>query len=148
MLIFGYSEVRQGTLSNGRHEFTIDCKSYYIIKTESPNDFVIVQIRDELNDPGADYIPKRHKLQEAKESLATQKLLYPSKFRKDPYRRKLVKFQQSESMTKLPSIMKSRSGTSGQMLMSMIGMKEKRLPRNVSEAAFKLVTALDKIEEF
>jgi len=33
------------------------------------------------------------------------------------------------------------------MLMSMIGLKEKRMPRNVSEAALKLIHALDKVEE-
>jgi hypothetical protein len=33
------------------------------------------------------------------------------------------------------------------MLMGMIGIKEKRLPRNVSEAAIKLISALDRAEE-
>ena len=31
--------------------------------------------------------------------------------------------------------------------MGMIGLREKRLPRNVSEAALKLISALDKVEE-
>ena len=49
--------------------------------------------------------------------------------------------------TKLPSIMKSKAGSSGSMLMGMIGIKEKRMPRNVSEAALKLMVALDKVED-
>jgi hypothetical protein len=33
------------------------------------------------------------------------------------------------------------------MLMGMIGIKDRKLARNVSEAALKLVSALDRIEE-
>jgi hypothetical protein len=32
------------------------------------------------------------------------------------------------------------------MLINMMGIKDKRMPRNVSEAAFKLVRALDTID--
>ena len=45
------------------------------------------QLKDELSKPDlGGYVPRKKRLQENKESLATQKLLYPSKFRKDPYR--------------------------------------------------------------
>ena len=30
--------------------------------------------------------------------------------------------------------------------MNMMGVKEKRMPRNVSEAALKLITALDRVD--
>lgn len=57
--------------------------------------------------------------------------------------------------TKLPSIMKNKQGapTSGAMLRTMMmgngGSQlsdKKRLPRNVSEAALKLINALDRVE--
>jgi hypothetical protein len=32
------------------------------------------------------------------------------------------------------------------MLMGMMGLKEKRMPRNVSEAALRFINALDKVE--
>lgn len=31
--------------------------------------------------------------------------------------------------------------------MGMIGINERKLPRNVSESALKLITALDKVED-
>lgn len=75
---------------------------------------------------------------EPKESLACQKLLYPSKFRKDPYRQ-----HKEETNTKLPSITKQRANNA-QMLQDMLGVKEKRFPRQVSEAALKFIHALDR----
>lgn len=60
---------------------------------------------------------------------------------------------QGAGSTKLPSIMKRTTGgingyqSSGSMLMGMMGVKEKKhMARDVSEAALKLISALDKVE--
>jgi hypothetical protein len=42
--------------------------------------------------------------------------------------------------------MKSKTNSSGQMLLGMIKINEKRMPRNVSEAALRFINALDKVE--
>ncbi|CDW75345.1 ef hand family protein [Stylonychia lemnae] len=108
---------------------------------------IVGQVKAELNKVEEGIAPRRKRFIEQKESLATQKLLYPSKFRKDPYRNKInQQTQDGHSATKLPSIMKSKVNSSGQMLMGMMGIKEKRIPRNVSEAALRFISALDKVE--
>lgn len=72
---------------------------------------IINQMKDDLNrvDDGV-MVSRKKRFVEQKESLATLKLLYPSKFRKDPFRRKNQDETNSGgSVTKLPSIMKNKS---------------------------------------
>ena len=95
---------------------------------------MVAKIKSELSQIDEGLAPKRKRFLEQKESLATLKLLYPSKYRKDQFRKR------GEGV-RLPGI-KTNKG----MLMEMIGLKEKRLPRAVSEAALKLISALETVD--
>ena len=52
-------------------------------------------------------------------------------------------------MGSLPTIMrpKNKQSASGQLLLEIMGVKQKRMPREVNEAATKLINALDRIKE-
>lgn len=67
---------------------------------------IINQAKQDLTSVNEGLAPRRKRFIEQKESLACQKLLYPSKFRKDPYRSKVL---DSPQETKLPSIIKQRA---------------------------------------
>jgi hypothetical protein len=107
---------------------------------------LIQKVKQDLRETSDMIFSKRNgRFIEKPEPLAVQKLLYPSKFRKDPY---LKRTQQSMGETKLPSIYNSRTKPSGQMLSQMIGLNlNKNMARNVSESALKLVRALDRAED-
>ena len=71
---------------------------------------VLNHIKEELNKVDEGVVPRRKRFIEPKESLACQKLLYPSKFRKDPYKQKRAESPMKDM--KLPSIIKAKAQNS------------------------------------